>query len=243
MGMHLKRKGGTGFQSLDQLLCLVGDQQAGHILDADGIRAHALDLSGDVHPVLIGISVAQCVGKGDLSVAAIFLAGLYGGLQVAQVVQAVKDTDDVDAVGDGLLYEVLYYIICVVAVAKQVLAAEQHLQLGVLEAFSEDSQPLPGIFLQETQAGVKSSSAPALDRVVSDTIQLINDGEHLFCGHSGGDQGLMRVTQNSIRDFNGFRHSNLLIWTGAHGEGAPFFFLLLTAWASAGRLRILMEQV
>ncbi len=45
------------------------------------------------------------------------VGGVHGLLQVAQIVQTVKDTDDVDAVGDGLLHESVHHIIGVRPVA------------------------------------------------------------------------------------------------------------------------------
>ena len=56
-----------------------------------------------------------------------------GCLQIAQVIETVKDTDDVDSVGSGLLHEVLYHIVCIMVVSQNVLSTEQHLQFGGLE--------------------------------------------------------------------------------------------------------------
>ena len=60
----------------------------------------------------------------------------YGGLQIADIVQAVKDTDNIDSVGDGFLYEILHHVVGIVVVSKNILAAEQHLQLGILKSGS-----------------------------------------------------------------------------------------------------------
>ena len=68
--------------------------------------------------------------------ALLLLGSLNGSLQVADVVEAVKNTDNINPVCDRLLNEVLYHIICIVVVAQDILSAEQHLQLGVLESVS-----------------------------------------------------------------------------------------------------------
>jgi L-fucose isomerase-like protein len=101
-----------------------------------------------------------------------------------------------------LLYEVFNDVVCIVAVAQKVLAAQQHLQLCVLEACSQLSEPFPGIFLEETEAGIECGAAPALNGIVADLIQLGNDGKHHIGRHSGGNQRLMSITQNGIRNFN-----------------------------------------
>ena len=59
----------------------------------------------------------------------LFVGSLYCSLQVAQIVQAVKDTDDINTVCDGFLYKILYHIICIGTITQNVLSTEQHLQL------------------------------------------------------------------------------------------------------------------
>ena len=71
---------------------------------------------------------------------ALFLLGsLNGSLQIADVVEAVKDTDDVNTVCDGFLNKVLHHIVSIVVVAQNILSAEQHLQLGIFKAVSQFS--------------------------------------------------------------------------------------------------------
>ena len=125
-------------------------------------------------------------------------------LKVPQIVEAVKDTDDIDTVGDGLLNEILYNVVRIGLVAENVLAAEKHLQFGFLEAFAQLAQTDPRIFLQETKGRVKCSSAPALYGMIAYLIHLVDDRKHLVCRHTGCDQGLMRVTQDSLSYFNRF---------------------------------------
>ena len=205
MGVQLDRQLRGRLQRADQAVRLIGNQQACHILDADGIGSHALDLFCDVHPVVQRVGVAQRIGQGYLRVSAFLVAGLHRAFQVAQIVQAVKDTDDIDSVCDGLLYEVFHHIVRVMAVSQNILASEKHLQLRVLESRSQLSQSLPRILMQETKGSVKGSAAPALHSRIADLVHLLRDGKHDLGGHSGGDQGLMGVTQYSFHNFNRFR--------------------------------------
>ena len=48
------------------------------------------------------------------------------------------------------------------SVAQDVLAAEQHLQLGVGQALFQGAQALPGVFVQKAHAHVEGGAAPAL---------------------------------------------------------------------------------
>ena len=100
MRMHLKRKARSFLQSCHELCCSLRNKKSGHILDADRIRAHVLDLLGDVLPVIERIGITKCVGKRDLRFRSFFLCSLDACLKVPQVIQAVENTDHIDSVRD-----------------------------------------------------------------------------------------------------------------------------------------------
>ena len=79
-----------------------------------------------------------------------FVGCADSGLQVAQIVHTVKNTDDVDSVCNGFLYEILYYVVCVRTISQDILSAEQHLQFCIFESVTEFSQSHPWIFMQKT---------------------------------------------------------------------------------------------
>ena len=54
----------------------------------------------------------------------LFVSSLYRCLQVAKVIQAVKDTDNINTVCDRFLYKILYHIICIMIVTKNILSTE-----------------------------------------------------------------------------------------------------------------------
>ena len=139
--------------------------------------------------------------------AVLLVCGVYCCLQISHIIHTVEDTDDIDAVGDGFLNEILNHVIGIGTVSQNVLTAEQHLQFGILESVTEFSQSLPGIFLQETQGSIEGGSSPALYGMVSHFIHLVHDGQHLLGCHSCGNQGLMRVTQNCLSNLNRFLHN------------------------------------
>ena len=127
---------------------------------------------------------------------------LNGSLKVSDIIQAVKNTDNINTICDGFLYKVLNHIICIMIVSKDILTTEQHLELRVLESSSQFSESLPRIFLQETQAGIKSSAAPAFYCVVANFIHFVNDRKHLISRHSCCKERLMRITKNGLNDLN-----------------------------------------
>ena len=188
MRMQIDRKGGSLFQRGNQIICLERTKKSGHILDADGVSTHLLDLACNVLPVLQSIRIAQCINQRDLCVCAGFLGCLYSRLQIAKVIQAVKNTDTVDTVFNRLLYEAVNNIIRIVRISEDILAAKQHLGRSVLEVALQNTKSLPRILVKETKAGIEGSAAPALYCSIANLVHRINDGKHLFNGHSGCDQ-------------------------------------------------------
>ncbi len=80
---------------------------------------------------------------------------------------------------DGALHEALHHVIGVVAVAEQVLAAEQHLQRGLGHRLFQLAQADPRVLAEKADAGVKGGAAPALQRAVADVVQLSGNGQHI----------------------------------------------------------------
>ena len=189
-------------QLLDQIIAGVGSQQASHVLDADGVCTHLLQGLGVGCKVLVVVHGAQGIADAALNMCAFLVGRLDGGLQVAGIVQCVEDADDIDAVCNGLLYKVLNSIIGVGAVAQHVLAAEQHLQLLVGQLLAQDAQTLPGVLIEEADAAIKGSAAPALDREVRDLIHFGQDGTHLIHRHTGGQQRLVSIAQDDFRNLD-----------------------------------------
>ena len=76
----------------------------------------------------------------------------------------------------------LHHIIRIGTVSQNILSSKQHLQLRILEAVSEFAESLPWIFLQEAEGCVERSPAPALYRMISYLIHLLNDRQSAGAG-------------------------------------------------------------
>ena len=127
MRVDVNRELSRLLKCLHEVIRLIRRQEAGHILDADGVRAHIFNALCQADPILERICVTQCVREGNLCLCTFFLARINRCLQVSKVIQTVKDTKDVDTVCHRLLNEVLNDIVRIVVVAQNILAAEQHL--------------------------------------------------------------------------------------------------------------------
>ena len=200
--------------ALDEVLSLVRAHGAGHILQADGIEAHVLELLAHLDVLFDRVDRALGVrdtAGGDGVLGRVLLGGFQRGGDVAEVVQRVKDTQDVDAVLDGQLDELLDDVVMIVLVAEQVLAAKQHLQLGVGHGLADVAQSLPGILAQVTQAGVERSAAPAFHRIVAGLVHFRQDIGKIGIRKTGRHQRLVGITKDSFSNLNFFHVCSSII--------------------------------
>src|SRR5664280_2721950 len=109
----------------------------------------------------------------------------------------------------------------VVAVAQQVLPAQQHLQPGVGQQLPELAQPLPGVLVEKPDTGVVRRAAPALHAPVAGRVDVLAHRDHVFHGHPGGAQALVPVAQDKLR------HVDLALLAHAPPKPQP-------RWCSAG---------
>ena len=203
VGVEVDGDGDRFLQPLDEGIGVHGQQEVGHVLDADGAGTHFLQRLGQLHEVVLVVDGGDGVAHGGLHLAAVLPGGLDGLFQIPHVIQRVENTDDVDAVFNGLAAESVHHVISIVLVAQNILATEQHLQLRVLHVLADGPQPLPRVLVQKAHTGVEGGTAPALQRVVADGIQHFQRGEHIRRGHTGGRLRLVSVPEDGIRNEQG----------------------------------------
>ena len=185
-----------------QIIGLLGAHDAGHVLDADGVAAHGFQLLTQLHKHLQTVDGAGGIAQGTGNMSAGLDGLVYRHFNIPQVVEGIKDTDDVDAALHALADEGTNNIIGIMLIAQQVLAAEQHLQLGVLHMLADGAQALPGILVQIAQTAVKGGAAPALQRIIAGLIHFFQNGQEVLDGHTGGHQRLLTVSQYRLGDLN-----------------------------------------
>ena len=202
MGMELNGDLYRLLEGLDQIIGRIRGQKASHVLDADGIRTRVLQLLGVIGKILDIKDRAGGVGNGRLHMGSFLFGGLDGCLEVTDIVERVKNADDIDAVGNRFLDEILDHVVGIMAVPQHILSTEEHLQLGLGAFFADGAQPLPWVLIQKAQAGVESGAAPAFQRMIPHLVQQLQRGHHLVNGHPGRDQRLMRVSQHRFGNSN-----------------------------------------
>ena len=187
-------------QALDEGVGVHRQQEVRHVLDAQGVRAHLLQLAAELDKIVLVVDGRNGIGKSRLDLSTVFLGGLDGLLQIAHVVERVENADDVDSVFNALGAELVHHVVGIVLVAENVLTAEEHLQLRVRQVRAQLAQALPWVLVQEAQAAVEGRAAPALEGIVADGVEHLTGGEHILQRHARGRLRLMRVTQDGIGD-------------------------------------------
>ena len=71
--------------------------------------------------------LAKCVRDSNLSVTIFLLSSLDSCFKVSDIVQCVKNSDDINTICNRLLYKILNKVISIVTVAKHILTSEKHL--------------------------------------------------------------------------------------------------------------------
>ena len=129
--MNVDRNADILLESGDKVEALLRTHNTGHILDAERVTAHLLDLFAKGDKQIKVMDRTERIADTALCMTAGLDALVHRSLDVAQVVERVEDTDDIHAVLDTLAHEAAHSIIRIMMVAEQILTAQQHLQLGI----------------------------------------------------------------------------------------------------------------
>jgi hypothetical protein len=129
-----------------------------------------------------------------------FLHGRDGTLDVAGVVEGVKNPEDIHAVLGGLLHKMVNNVVAIVAVAQQVLATQKHLQPAVRHQRTECPQPLPRILVQKPDTRVIRGTTPTLHTPEPRGINISTRTHHVLSGHPGRHQRLVSIPKGQLCD-------------------------------------------
>ena len=200
VAVHMDGQADFGIQGLHHTLGAIRGEHAGHVLDGDGIGTHVLQLLGVFQIAVQGVDGADGVADRTFEPAAAFLDGIGVVLDVAGVIQCVEHAEHLHAIALGSLDEAVADLAGIVLIADQVLATGKHGEVGVGSHCLDRSETLPRILIQEAKAGVKGSTAPGLDRPITDTVHLGQNRQHVADRHSRRPQGLLAVANGRIHD-------------------------------------------
>ena len=238
VNMHQRLLATALLDALDQIVGGLRLQQSRHVLDADRIAAYFDQLLRHFGKGFDRMYRADGVTDGALRVLARLLDSPNGGAQVAQVVERVEDAEHIHAVVGGLVDKTLDHAVFIVAIAKQILTAKQHVKARLGQQLAEGAETFPGIFVEEPNAGIEGRSTPALQRPEAGIIEVFAGRNHVFHRHSGRQQTLVSIPQDQFGDFNRASHTASSFSVGfATGGTAPSRSLLTSTYASKLRFQ------
>ena len=172
VGMDFDRQVNLCFDGLYQVVGLKGLQQTRHILDTDGVCTEICIGFSQIGVNLFCMIGSSGIRNSHLNMLTSLFSGICSTLQVARIVASIEDTENSDTVAGSSLNELIYNVIGIMAITQQVLTTQQHHDGGIGQCSMKLSQALPGIFIQEANAGVKGCSTPAFQTKISYRIQL-----------------------------------------------------------------------
>ena len=210
MRMQVDRYADGGFQAAYEAVCSLRLQQAGHILDGDNVGAGFFQLLRHVYIVFEVVFIASWV-KNIAGVAQSCFGNLAGftdsvdrKTHVIKTVQAVKNTENVDAIFSSQLDELFNNIVRVAGVANSVRTTQQHLEENVRSCFAELRQSLPRAFVKEAVGNVEGCTAPAFEGEESGQFAcgVTHNAQHVSSTQTGCKQGLMSITEGGVSQQN-----------------------------------------
>ena len=143
-----------------------------------------------------------------LRVPAVLLHAFDRLLEIARIIERVKDAEDVHAVLARERREAFDDVVRIMLVAEDVLSAEEHLQGRLLADLLDLAKPLPRILAQKAHADVERRAAPALKRVEARVVDRLGDLQNVIGAHPRRPKRLVRIAQRGIgnSDLHVFLH-------------------------------------
>ena len=132
MAVQVNRRFNGRLQGFDQIIGIIGRQQAGHVFDADAVGPHTLEILGliDIIVNIVDLSahtrLGHRVAHTTLEVLAVLFYHRNDRFKVTVVVKGIKCAKDVHPVFTGPFDKGLGDIIGVIAISDQVLGPQQH---------------------------------------------------------------------------------------------------------------------
>ena len=177
-------------------------EQTSHILDTQYVSSISDQLIRKfdvvIQVVLVPLlhSTVARVANRSLNNTSWLSSSFHSKDKIWQVVETVKNSENVHSVVVGELAEFANSIVRVICVADCVCSSKKHLKRNVWNLRSQLLQSLPRTFPQESQGNVKGRPAPALQR--PEMLHFSSDerrtAQQISCSDSCGEERLMRVS-------------------------------------------------
>jgi hypothetical protein len=166
-----------------------------HVFNTQAVSPHILQTKARFNKVLHSMNRADSIHYTRLNMLSYLLDRLYRNLKVTDIIQSIKNAENVNTVIGCPLNKPFHYIIRIMSIAYQGLSPQQHLQPGLGNDRTDCPEPLPGIFIKKANCHIKSGSTPDFQGMIAYIIQFFENRMHIFQGHSGSPKALMSITK------------------------------------------------
>mmetsp|Transcript_11575 Transcript_11575/g.16211 ORF Transcript_11575/g.16211 Transcript_11575/m.16211 type:complete len:302 (-) Transcript_11575:1815-2720(-) len=141
-------------------------KETGHILNCERMNTHIRKILSKLEVVvktvfaLAGISNVTSVGHGTLHKSTSITSGIHTQFQVIEVVERIKDTENIHSRLLCLITEFVNNIVGVVGVSNSIGTTEKHLEWNIRNLFSQLFKTIPGVLTKESHGNIKGSTTP-----------------------------------------------------------------------------------
>ncbi|KAH3659409.1 hypothetical protein OGATHE_006293 [Ogataea polymorpha] len=201
----------------DQQLCRGRLQSTGHVLDTKQMGAHLHNLVDGLQVVLEIVFLAWLehvsrVANSGFDHTSGLLDGVDADLQLLQIVQSIKDSENVHSGVLSLLHKVVYGVVRQRRVRHTIRSSQKHLEWDVWHGFSQLSESVPRILVQETHSNVESGTSPTFqgEGVSKGMGRSRSNVQQVYGSNSGCQKRLVSVSPGSVHDQATIESPNLV---------------------------------
>ncbi len=208
VGVHVDRQVGVSLANgADEEGSSVGLENTSHILDTKNMNVEVHELVDKFEVVLevvllVGVEHVTAEADGTFNNTTSLVDSLDTNLELVNVVQGVKDTENIDTVLLGLLDELVDGIVGEGRVSNTVGATEEHLEGNVGNKLAHLAETVPRVLVEEAHGDVKSGTTPAFqtEQVGEGMAGLLGNVEQINSTDTSGKKRLVSITPSGIHE-------------------------------------------
>mmetsp|Transcript_31936 Transcript_31936/g.66967 ORF Transcript_31936/g.66967 Transcript_31936/m.66967 type:complete len:229 (+) Transcript_31936:1249-1935(+) len=190
-----------------QNLARRGGKKSCHVLYREGVNSHVvhelvrkIDVVFEIVLALRGVSDITRVGHGALYEPTRRSGSVHTKLEVIEVVERIKHTEDINSACVCLLAKLVNNIIGVVRVTHSIRSAKEHLEWHVGDLLPQTFQSFPRALMQESHGNIECCTTPHFQResIFECLIGVFGAAFKFLGAHARGEEGLMRITPGGV---------------------------------------------
>mmetsp|Transcript_5723 Transcript_5723/g.8090 ORF Transcript_5723/g.8090 Transcript_5723/m.8090 type:complete len:241 (-) Transcript_5723:346-1068(-) len=193
-------------KSAHQHLCSGRSKKTSHVLNSQRVHAHVYEFISQLHVVfkivlaLGRVSNITSIGHGTLNKSSSGTSSVYAQLEIVNVVQRIKHTENINSTSMCLLAELVNNVVRVVCVSNSISTTEQHLEGNIRCFLPQALQSLPRTFVQKSHGDIKGSTTPHFKRegIRQGSVGVFSASFEFLSTHTSCKERLVSITPSGI---------------------------------------------